>query len=200
LDSRLAAFQDRLAGSEVGQLIQNTCSAIRARIRNRRGRRAKPKALAGEQKKEWARERTERIQQNHPTRRITTEKQRVLAAWKSRWQTQESQKQGTQDYWDQIKRPPDPAVLQLHKNLHKAESAILVQLRTGRTGLSRFLHKARVPGHESDQCSCGTGPETSRHVLLHCLHEAERRTALKEAQGGQLDFVQLLDTSKRAAC
>jgi hypothetical protein len=104
-DSRLAAFQDRLAGSEVGQLIQNTCLAIRARIRNRRGRRAKPKALAGEQKNEWVRERAGRIQQNHPTRRITTEKQRVLAAWKTRWQVQETQKQGTQDYWDQSRGP-----------------------------------------------------------------------------------------------
>jgi hypothetical protein len=111
---------------------------------------------------------------------------------------QETQKQGAQDYWDQIKRPPDPTILQLHRNLQKAESAMLIQLRTGRTGLSHFLHKARVPGHESDQCSCGTGPETPRHVLLHCPHEAERRTALKEAQGGQLDFVQLLDTPKGA--
>jgi hypothetical protein len=100
LDSRLAAFQDRLAGSEVGQLIQNTCSAIRARIRNKRGRRAKPKALGWEQKKEWAKERTEWTQQNHPTRGITTEKQKVIAAWKSRWQAQEAQNQGihTQDY------------------------------------------------------------------------------------------------------
>ena len=200
MDSRLAAFQDRLAGSEVGQLIQNTCSAIRARIRNKRGRRAKPKALGWEQKKEWAKERTEWTQQNHPTRRITTEKQKVIAAWKSRWQAQETQNQGihTQDYWDQIKRPPDPTILQLHRNLQKAESAMLIQLRTGRTGLNHFLHKARVPGHESDQCSCGTRPETPRHVLLHCLHETERRTALKEAQGGQLDFFQLLDTPKGA--
>jgi hypothetical protein len=66
---------------------------------------------------------------------------------------------------------------------------MLIQLRTSRIGLSHFLHKARVPGHESDQCGCGTGLETPRHVLLHCPYEAERRTALKEAQGGQLDFV-----------
>jgi hypothetical protein len=41
---------------------------------------------------------------------------------------------GAQDYRDQIKRPPDPTILQLHKHLHKAESTMLVQLRTGRAG------------------------------------------------------------------
>jgi hypothetical protein len=75
---------------------------------------------------------------------------------------------------------------------------MLVQLQTGRTGLRHFLNKAQVPGYESEQCSCGTGPETPRHVLLDCPHEDERRTVLREAQGGQLDFARLLDTPKGA--
>jgi hypothetical protein len=73
---------------------------------------------------------------------------------------------------------------------------VLIQLRTGRTGLRHFLNKARVPGYESGQCSCGTGLETPRHVLLQCPQEAERREALRERQGGQLDFTSLLDTPK----
>jgi hypothetical protein len=75
---------------------------------------------------------------------------------------------------------------------------MLVQLRTGRTGLRHFLNKVGVPGYESEQCSYGTGPETPGHVLLHCPHEGERRTVLKEAQGGHLDFARLLDTPKGA--
>jgi hypothetical protein len=102
------------------------------------------------------------------------------------------------DYWDQIKRPPDPTILRLHKHLRKAEIPILVQLQTGRTWLRHFLSKAQVPGYESEQCSCGTSPETPRHILLHCPHEAERRTVLREAQGGQLDFIRLLDTPRGA--
>jgi hypothetical protein len=39
LDGWLAAFQNRLANSEVGQLIQKACSTIQTRIRNRRGRK-----------------------------------------------------------------------------------------------------------------------------------------------------------------
>jgi hypothetical protein len=73
---------------------------------------------------------------------------------------------------------------------------MLVQLRTGRTGLRHFLSKAQVPGYQSEQCSCGTGPETPRHILLHCPHEAERRTVLREAQGSQLELDRLLDTPK----
>ena len=75
---------------------------------------------------------------------------------------------------------------------------MLIQLRTGRTGLRHFLNKVQVPGYESGQCSCGMGLETPRHVLLHCTLEAERREALKGRQGGQLDFASLLDTPKGA--
>jgi hypothetical protein len=75
---------------------------------------------------------------------------------------------------------------------------MLVQLRTGRTGLRHFLSKARVPGYEIEQCSCGIGPETPGHVLLHCPQEAERRAILREAPGGHLDLSRLLDTPRGA--
>jgi hypothetical protein len=114
-----------------------------------------------------------------------------------RWHAQEAERRA-RDHWDQIKRPPDPAILHLYKYLRKAESIMLVQLRTGRTGLRHFLSKARVPGYESEQCSCGTGSETPRHILLHCSHKADRRIVLREALGGQLDLNCLLDTPRRA--
>ena len=71
---------------------------------------------------------------------------------------------------------------------------MLVQLRTGRTGLWHFLSKVRVPGYESGQCECDIGLETPRHVLLYCPHESERREALKESQGVILDLNRSLDT------
>jgi hypothetical protein len=138
-------------------------------------------ALARVQKGEWVERRAEAIQRNHPTRRLATEKQRVLAAWKSRWLAQESQRQSTPDYWNQIKRPPDPTILQLHKGLRKADSTILIHLRTGRIGLRHSLYKLGVPEYESGQCNCRTGLETPRHVLLECPYETEQRSALKEA-------------------
>jgi hypothetical protein len=75
---------------------------------------------------------------------------------------------------------------------------MLVQPRTGRTRLRHFLSKVQVPRYESEQCICGTSPETPRRILLHCPHEAERRTVLIKAQGGQLDFNHLLDTPRGA--
>jgi hypothetical protein len=197
LDSRLATFQKRLENSEVGRVIENSCNWIQARIRNRRGRKSARKATIKEQREAWTQEREEWFRQSQPTRQRFTEKQKVLDAWRDRWQTQED-KRKEPDYWDQVKKPPDPSILQLHKGLRKAESSMLIQLRTGRTGLRHFLHKVRVPGYESGQCECDMGLETPRHVLLHCPHELERREALKESQGGSLDFNRLLDTPRGA--
>jgi hypothetical protein len=100
------------------------------------------------------------------------------------------------DCWDQIRRPPDSAILELHRGLQKAESTIIIQGRTGRIDLGQCLHKLGVPDFESSQCNCGGGSEALRHVLLECPHEAERRLDLKKAQGGQLDYNRLLCTPK----
>jgi hypothetical protein len=40
--------------------------------------------------------------------------------------------------------PPTKQVLELHKNLYKAESALLVQARTKRIGLAEFPYNRRV--------------------------------------------------------
>src|SRR6202035_854751 len=112
-----------------------------------------------EQRKAWREERQGWCQQGQPMHQRFTEKQKVPAAWKNRWQEQEAERK-EQDVWDQVKRPPDPTILLLHKGLCKAESSMLIQLRTDRTGLRHFLNKVRVPGYESGQCEYNTGLET----------------------------------------
>jgi hypothetical protein len=74
-------------------------------------------------------------------------------------------------------------VLQLHKELYKAESTLLVQSRTGRIGLARFLYTRKVPGIASAQCQCRAGEETPRHMALFCNHEANRRHQLMDPEG-----------------
>ena len=74
--------------------------------------------------------------------------------------------------------PPDKHVLKLHKGLHKAESSILIQARTGKIGLRDFLFKRRVPGFDSLCCDYGQGRETVRHILVFYLRERERREYL----------------------
>ncbi|PQE15358.1 reverse transcriptase protein [Rutstroemia sp. NJR-2017a WRK4] len=63
----------------------------------------------------------------------------------------------------------DLAVLKLYRQLKKAESAILIQMRTGRIGLAHFLSTAKVPDFPTKQCQCWHGWETPRHVLLQYI-------------------------------
>ena len=187
LDGRLAAFRGKLASSPVGQSIQDACKAIQRRLRNKKGRRRGHRPVPSVSRDEWARTRALDLAQ-------TSENKRVLAAWMRRWQSGVARP----DTWDRVLRPPDPKVLKLHAGLRKAESSALVQFRTGCTGLAYFLHKARVPGVVSGLCSCGNGPETPRHMLVHCLRESGRREDLRRACGGRVDYKQLLDTPEGA--
>jgi spore cortex formation protein SpoVR/YcgB (stage V sporulation) len=50
LDSRLAAFQDRLTNSEIEQLIEKACQTIQNRIRNRREHKRAQEASIEEQR------------------------------------------------------------------------------------------------------------------------------------------------------
>ena len=50
LDSRLAAFQKQLEDSEVGQIIENSCAWIRARVKNRSRHRTTRKTTIKEQR------------------------------------------------------------------------------------------------------------------------------------------------------
>jgi hypothetical protein len=85
--------------------------------------------------------------------------------------------------------PPDEKILALHEDLKKAESSMLVQIRTEKTGLADFLHRIKVPGWETGQCECGAGLETARHVIRWCTLETDRRAQL--LSGGRLDYRRL---------
>src|SRR5437763_12575189 len=58
--------------------------------------------------------------------------------------------------------------LGLHRDLTKAESSALVQIRTGKIGLSAFLYYRKVPGYESPICIYGNGPQTPEHLFTNC--------------------------------
>jgi hypothetical protein len=78
------------------------------------------------------------------------------------------------------------AVLKLHSGLQKAESSVLVQARTGRIGLSKFLYNRKVAGVLSAQCRCRNGEEIPQHMSLFCIEEAGRRQHLRV--GRRLDY------------
>jgi hypothetical protein len=133
----------------------------------------------------------------------------VLASWTERW-TKEKRKlervirPGTDPGNSQVVPKDPPAsgrVLKLHSGLRKAESAVLVQARTGRIGLARFLYSRKVLGVLSAQCRCRAGEETPQHMAIYCIYcieEAERRQSLRTGGRGRVDYRQLVGTASGA--
>ena len=69
---------------------------------------------------------------------------------------------------------PTKKTLEYWSGLRKATASILMQLRTGRTGLSAYLH--RINRCESARCGCDLGNQTVTHALLECpLHQEDSR-------------------------
>ena len=57
--------------------------------------------------------------------------------------------------------------------LQRHQQTVLFRLRTGHCRLLSHLHRLKMA--YTDQCPCGTGPQTPEHVLLHCpAHETLR--------------------------
>jgi hypothetical protein len=59
-------------------------------------------------------------------------------------------------------------MIMLHQGLRKPESALLIQLRTGKIGFNSFLYERKVPGIQSPNCECNRGPMTVKHIVLQC--------------------------------
>lgn len=93
--------------------------------------------------------------------------------------------------WGEIHaRPPDRRNLKLYRGLTKARCSILLQVRSGKTGLAGFLYQRKVPEFTSPDCACGNGVETPKHILVHCPRFAGSRSDLR--QDGRLDTGALL--------
>src|SRR5438067_1189821 len=59
--------------------------------------------------------------------------------------------------------------LELHKDLTKAQSSALIQMRTGKIGLNTFLYYRKVPGHETPIYIYGNGLQTPEHLFTDCI-------------------------------
>ena len=68
---------------------------------------------------------------------------------------------------------PTNKVLQLYQGLHKSMSSTLVQMRTGKIGLRKYL--SDIGRTETGECPCGFGYQTVHHVLLECVRHHRLR-------------------------
>ena len=113
----------------------------------------------------------------------------LLVSWKRRWGA-------SQPKWGLIEvGPPSEEPPKIHKELKKAESLVLTQIRTRRIGLAAFLNKARVPNFPSPICQCGQAEETASHIIAYCPRFAEQRQGLAV---GRPDIKKLVSTAKGA--
>jgi hypothetical protein len=166
LDYLNAKAQSRLEDAGHSLAIRQACATIRQRLARGRGRRRRAPKTPGQKREAWLRQWTG-TENGQP---IGTWKAILLQKWKERWASQPPPKHQGATY-----DPPDKRTLEIHKNLKKAESSILIQIRTGCIGLSPFLYKMKVPGVESATCRCREGDETPEHVALWCPEEEENR-------------------------
>ncbi|PQE03486.1 hypothetical protein CJF30_00010862 [Rutstroemia sp. NJR-2017a BBW] len=77
--------------------------------------------------------------------------------------------------WDQVKKLPDLAVLKLHRQLKKAESAILKQMRTG------LLQKSRT--FQQNNVNVGTGGKPQDMFYYIVPSKTVEESTLGENQG-----------------
>ena len=208
LNGRVACYQARLELSGVGQQIRDACATIRSRIRARTQQRrrrtaSEPQAKTpGAKRKVWT-ERWTGGRIEDWDRRV---KGKVLADWKDRWKAWRA-KDGRPERGRRtpgtvpeatIDTTPTAQILKLHDGLQKAESSMLVQVRTGSIGLRKHLYRRRVPGFTTAQCPCGGGEETPRHMALFCEQEASRRNRLRPASGRPVTYGWLTGSPKGA--
>ena len=146
LNKRVAASEERLQQPRIASLIQARCENAARWILTRPTRRRRPKGPDAPDRKRWldewlAGDSTHKAEERD---------------WLHKWQQSQTSRQNqTSRAPAATKKPPDKHVLKLHKGLHKAESSILVQARTGKIGLRDFLFKRRVLGFDSLRCDCG---------------------------------------------
>jgi hypothetical protein len=134
LTSRVIAYRARARNSGVDRLIEKACTRIKSTLGKPQVCAATavvghPRPVWGGWAEEWIGPRRDR----DPPRQAKRDIGRALRArWKDRWDA------APRSAAEAAPQRPSEKVLSLHQGLHKAESSLLVQLRTGNIGLSRL--------------------------------------------------------------
>lgn len=182
LDGKVAKAARRLEQTGMARQIEQACSMVRHILKGRQRREKRPASEVihpAPVAKDWA---------EAPEKEV---KEKVTKLWHDSWAIRRKP-------WGEIhSRPPDKKNLGIYRGLTKARCSVLIQIRSGKTGLAGFLHRHRAPGHTSPVCSCGMATETPTHVLVHCSKHAEARWGL--LREGRVNTHSLLNTQDGAA-
>ena len=177
LNAQMARFRQRHQATGMEQVTADACKRIKRQL----NWRLQTIQTEGERRTRWTQQWANEL----------TAAKAAKRDWISRWRSRKSS-WGLADTSN-----PSRKHLARHKDLFKAESAILTQARTGRIGLAAFLYKRKVPGFNTATCCCGQSPETVKHVVVHCQRFDAAREELRESSVEQPDFLSLVIYLKR---
>ena len=165
-------------------IIKNACALIVRQLWSKRGRPRSIIETPAEEIRIWANQgamntdRTQTEADDISTLRTKKKEKTVIMKclirlWTHRWKTY--QEHSSSEYNWAAEAELTVKRLWGHTDMSKAESSVLMQLRTEWIELTAFLHDRTVSGYENPECSCEWRRQTVKHVIMHCrIYEQER--------------------------